>query len=125
MSLTNDAVNALKNTFLTKASKQEPPPLAIFVGASPPTAPTLLDQSLLAVAQDSADIRRNHDVILTKTAALQTLQDDLLEAFDRAYQALEHLAEARSQLAKAEAVANFERDAREVAAQRLAGMTAA
>lgn len=126
MSLTNDAVNALKNTFLPKTQKQElkAPEPPMIVETSPSTAPTLLEQSLLAVAQESADIRRNHDVILTKAATLNTLQEDLLEAFDRAYQALEHLAEARSQLAKAEAVAKFEHDAREVAAQRLAGMTA-
>jgi chromosome segregation ATPase len=96
----------------------------MIVETSPPTAPTLLDQSLLAVAQESADIRRNHDVILTKAATLRTLQEDLVEAFDRAYQALEHLAEARSQLAKAETVAKFESDAREVTARRLAAMTA-
>jgi chromosome segregation ATPase len=98
------------------------PPLLEQTSAS--ATPTLLEQSLLAVARDSADIRRDHDAILTKTATLTTLQEDLLAVFDRAHQALEQLAEARSHLAKAEAVAKFERDARETAAQRLGSMTA-
>jgi chromosome segregation ATPase len=126
VSLTNDAVSVLKNTFLAKRQKFEPQIQATLLvdEPRPPTAPTILEQSLLAVARESADIRRNHDAILTKTATLNTLQEDLLEAFDRAYQALEQLAEARSQLAKAEAVAKFEHDAREVAAQRLSLMSA-
>jgi chromosome segregation ATPase len=129
MSLTNDAVNVFRNTLLSVIQKPEaklpaPPEEPLMEQPSPPTAPTLLEQSLLAVARDSADIRRDHDAILTKAAALGTLQEDLLAVFDRAYQALEQLAEARSQLSKAEAVAKFEREAREAAAQRLASMTA-
>ncbi len=126
MSLTNDAVTVFKNTFLSvihkpEAKSDEPP---LLEQSSPPTAPNLLDQGLLAVARDSADIRRNHDAILTKTATLSTLQEDLLTVFDQAYLALEQLAEARSQLAKAEVVTKFEREARETAAQRLGSMTA-
>ena len=126
MSLTQDAVTVIKNTFFASAPKidhktVEPPLLA---DPSPPTVPNLLDESLLSVARNDADIRRHHDAILAKTAALNTLQDDLLEAFDRAYQAINELAEARSLLAKAEAVAKFERDERAVAKQRLATVTA-
>src|SRR5439155_6890413 len=91
---------------------------------SPPTAPTLLEQSLLAVARDGADIRRNHDAILSKASLLTSLQDDLLAVFDQSYQALEQLAEARSQLSKAETVAKFEHEERETVAQRLVSMTA-
>src|ERR1700690_3269259 len=131
MSLTNDAVTVFKNTLMSVIHKPEqralPAPLApvmVEQTTSPTTVPSLLDQSLLAVARDAADIRRDHDAILTKTATLSTLQEDLHGAFERAYQALEQLAEARSQLAKAEAVARFEHEARENAAQRLSGMTA-
>src|SRR5579863_1232838 len=108
MSLTNDAVTVFKNTLLSVMHKPEPKALeaplveqALVEQTSPSTAPTMLEQSLLAVARDSADIRRDHDAILTKAATLSTLQEDLLAAFDRAYQALEQLAEARSHLAKA------------------------
>ena len=131
MSLTNDAVTVFKNTLMSVIHKPEqralPAPLEpvmVEQTTSPTTVPSLLDQSLLAVARDAADIRRDHDAILTKTATFSTLQEDLHGAFERAYQALEQLAEARSQLAKAEAVARFEHEARENAAQRLAGMTA-
>jgi chromosome segregation ATPase len=126
MSLTHDAVAALKNTFLPGLQKSERKLIEapLIEESSPPTAPDLLEQSLLAVARDSADIRRSHDAILAKAASLTTLQEDLLEAFDRALLAIEQLAEARSQVAKAEAVAKFEREERGVAAQRLASMTA-
>ena len=82
-----------------------------------------MDEGLLAVARDSADIRREHDAILTKASALANLQDELRGAFDRAYHALDELAEARSQLAKAERTAKFERDARETVSERLASTT--
>jgi chromosome segregation ATPase len=131
MSLTNDAVTVFKNTLMSVIHKPEQralpapmEPVMVEQTTSPTTVPSLLDQSLLAVARDAADIRRDHDAILTKTATLSTLQEDLHGAFERAYQALEQLAEARSQLAKAEAVARFEHEARENAAQRLSGMTA-
>jgi chromosome segregation ATPase len=126
MSLTHDAVAALKNTFLPGLQRSERKLIEapLIEEASPPTAPDLLEQSLLAVARDSADIRRSHDAILAKAASLTSLQEDLLEAFDRALLAIEQLAEARSQVAKAEAVAKFEREERGVAAQRLASMTA-
>ncbi len=132
MSLTNDAVTVFRNTFLSVRNKPESetkpmetlPDSTLVEHTSPSTVPTLLEQSLLAVARDSADIRRDHDAILTKAATLSTLQEDLLAAFDRAYQALEQLAESRSHLAKAEAVAKFEHEARETATQRLVGMTA-
>ncbi|HXT07350.1 MAG TPA: hypothetical protein VN715_10485 [Roseiarcus sp.] len=86
MSLTNDAVNAWKNTFLTKASKQEPPPLTIFVGASPPTAPTLLDQSLLSEAQLAAgellaraeSAEQSRDEIAKNLALSKRLQQSML-----------------------------------------------
>jgi len=125
MSFSQDAVAAVKSTFFSVVHKHETKPTELppMAPASPPTAPELVERGLLAVARDSADIRRNHDAILTKAASLSTLQDDLLEAFDRAYLALEQLAEARSQLAKAEAVAKFEREERVVAAQRLSTMT--
>ena len=125
MSFSQDAVASLKSTFLSVVQKHDPKAqeLPPFEPASPPTAPELMERSLLAVARDSADIRRNHDAILTKAATLSTLQDDLLEAFDRAYLALEQLAEARSQLARADAVAKFEREERVAAAQRLSTMT--
>lgn len=125
MSLTDDAVKVFKNTIMFVKHKPdgrdahplmiEPPEL------SPP--PAIMDESLLAVARDSADIRREHDSILAKTAALATLQDELHAAFDRAYQALGDLAEARSLLAKAERSAKFERDARESVSERLAATT--
>ncbi len=132
MSLTNDAVTVFKNTLMSVMHKPDSKPLEALppldppmeIEASPPTVPSLLEQSLLAVARDSADIRRDHDAILSKAATLNTLQEDLLAVFDRAYQALEQLAESRSQLSKAEAVAKFEREARETASQRLASMTA-
>lgn len=85
MSLTNDAVNAWKNTFLTKASKQEPPPLTIFVGASPPTAPTLLDQSLLSEAQLAGELlaraesaEQSRDEIAKNLALSKRLQQSML-----------------------------------------------
>jgi len=85
VSLTNDAVNAWKNTFLTKASKQEPPPLTIFVGASPPTAPTLLDQSLLSEAQLAGELlaraesaEQSRDEIAKNLALSKRLQQSML-----------------------------------------------
>jgi chromosome segregation ATPase len=125
MSLTDDAVKVFKNTMLFVKHKPEgrdslpllidPPELSV--------AAPMIDESLLAVARDSADIRREHDSILAKTSALLTLQDELHAAFDRAYQALGDLAEARSLLAKAERTAKFERDAREAVSERLASTT--
>ena len=99
MSLTQDAVTAFKNTFRGAGPKPDIKALepALIEEESPPTAPSLTEQSLLDVARDSADIRRSHDAILAKAHFLATLQDDLLEAFDRAYQAIEQLAESRSQ----------------------------
>ena len=125
MSLTDDAVKVFKNTILFvkhKPDGKDPLPLMI----EPPqlaTAAPMIDESLLAVARDSADIRREHDSILAKTSALANLQDELHAAFDRAYQALGDLAEARSLLAKAERSAKFERDARESVSERLASTT--
>jgi chromosome segregation ATPase len=126
MSLTNDAVSVFKTRFLSVIHRNESKLSQVDVSeeASPSTVPTLPDQSLLALARDTADIRRGHDAILTKAATLSTLQEDLLAVFERAYQALEQLAEARAHLAKAEAVAKFEHDAREAASQRLAGLSA-
>lgn len=126
MSLTNDAVTVFKNTFLSVLHRHDEKisETPLIVQPSPSTAPTMLEQSLLAVARDGADIRRNHDAILSKASVLTSLQDDLHTVFDQSYQALEQLAEARSHLAKAEAVAKFEHEARETATQRLVGMTA-
>ena len=125
MSLTNDAVKVFKNTlfFVTKGHDlKDVPPLLIDPPELAPTAPRM-DESLLAVARDSADIRREHDAILAKASALANLQDELHAAFDRAYHALDELAEARSQLAKAERTAKFEREAREAASERLVATT--
>ena len=126
MSLTNDAVTVFKSTLFSVLQKHGPKAVEtpLIVQASAPVAPALLEEGLLAVARDSADIRRDHDAILTKAATLNTLQEDLIAVFDRAYLALDQLAEARSQLAKAEVVAKFEHEAREAATQRLAGMSA-
>ena len=126
MSVTNDAVAVFRNRFLAVIHRgdQKFPQAAVQTEAKLSPASNMVEQGLLAVARDSADIRRDHDAILLKAASLSTLQEDLLAVFERSYQALEQLAEARSHLAKAEAVAKFERDAREAAAQRLSGMTA-
>ena len=125
MSLTDDAVKVFKNTLMFvkhKPDGREAPPMMI----EPPhldPPPPMMDESLLAVARDSADIRREHDSILAKTSVLASLQGELHAAFDRAYQALADLAEARSLLAKAERSAKFERDARESVSERLAATT--
>src|SRR5450631_3602106 len=107
MSLTNDAVKVFKNTifFVThRHDMKDVSPLLIDPPELAPSAP-LMDESLLAVARDSAAIRREHDAILAKASTLANLQDELHAAFDRAYHALDELAEARSQLAKAERTA--------------------
>jgi len=125
MSLTNDAVKVFKNTifFVTQRHDvRDHSPLLIDPPALAPSAP-MMDESLLAVARDSADIRREHDTILAKASMLSTLQNELHAAFDRAYHALDDLGEARSQLAKAERTAKFERDAREAVSERLASTT--
>jgi chromosome segregation ATPase len=126
MSVTNDAVAVFRNRFLAVIHRgdQKFPQPTLQSDAKLSAAPSMVEQGLLAVARDSADIRRDHDSILLKAASLSTLQEDLLAVFERSYQALEQLAEARSHLSKAETVAKFERDAREAASQRLSGMTA-
>ncbi len=125
MSLTHDAVKVFKNTifFVThRHDYKDDSPLLIDPPELAPSAP-MMDESLLAVARDSADIRREHDAILAKASTLANLQNELHAAFDRAYQALDDLAEARSQLAKAERTARFEREARESVSERLASTT--
>ena len=126
MSVTNDAVAVFRNRFLAviHRGEQKFPQPTVQSGHQAFDRANMVEQGLLAVARDSADIRRDHDAILLKAASLSTLQEDLLAVFERSYQALEQLAEARSHLSKAEAVAKFERDAREAASQRLSGMTA-
>jgi chromosome segregation ATPase len=126
MSVTNDAVSGFRNRFLSVIHRGDPKFPQTNLPSEPQLSsqPNVMEQSLLAVARDSADIRRDHDAILVKAASLSTLQEDLLGVFERSYQALEQLADARSHLAKAEAVAKFERDAREAASQRLSGLTA-
>ena len=125
MSLTNDAVKVFRNTisFVThRHDLKDHSPLMLVPPELAPSAP-MMDESLLAVARDSADIRREHDAILAKASTLATLQNELHAAFGRAYHALDELAEARSQLAKAERTAKFEREARETVSERLASTT--
>ena len=125
MSLTNDAVKVFKNTifFVThRHDLKDNSPLLIDPPELSPSV-AMMDEGLLAVARDSADIRREHDAILAKASTLANLQNELHAAFDRAYHALDELAEARSQLAKAERTASFERDAREAVSERLASTT--
>jgi DNA repair exonuclease SbcCD ATPase subunit len=126
MSVTNDAVSGFRNRFLAVIHRgdQKFPQSTVQADTKLLPVSNVLEQGLLAVARDSADIRRDHDAILLKAASLNTLQEDLLAVFERSYQALEQLAEARSHLSKAETVAKFERDARESASQRLSGLTA-
>lgn len=125
MSLTHDAVSAFKNRFLSAIHGHGDPPAEVGVGVegSSSAARDASEQGLLAVAHDGSEMHHTHNAILSKVALLTTLQDDLLKTFDRAYLTLEQLAEARTQLARAEAIAKFQHEERESAARRLASMT--
>lgn len=123
MSLTTDAVSALKSRLFSVTNRPDGPDagalVASIVAPAGPEINLMGDDGLMAVGRDSANIRDLHDAILRKASLLTTLQDDLYLAFERTYGALDQLADARSQLAQAEAVAHVEKEARETTQQRM------